>query len=240
MWDEPAIDVRGLTKAYGGRKVIDDVTFTVGRGRIVGLLGPNGAGKSTTLRAIAGLVAPTAGVARIGGVPFGELTNPAAQVGVQMDGFGFETGITARRHLEITRLMVGAPRARVAEVLEEVDLEDAAKRRVGTFSTGMVQRLGLATALLAEPRILILDEPANGLDPEGIRWLRRYLRAFTRRGGSVLVSSHQLAELQQTVDEVVVLRGRVLFAGALDALLGDGSSSLEDTYFRLIDGERVS
>jgi ABC-2 type transport system ATP-binding protein len=240
MSEHPAIELQGLTKDYGRRRVVEDVSFSVHRGRIVGLLGPNGAGKSTTLRAIVGLVAPTAGVARISGVPFRQLAHPATHVGVQMDDFGFEAGLTARRHLEITRLMVGASPSRVDEVLDDVGLALDGHRRIATFSTGMTQRLGLATALLARPRTLILDEPANGLDPEGIRWLRGFLRTFARRGGAVLVSSHQLSEIQQTADDVVVLRRRVLFAGELDELLDAGGGSLEDTYFRLLDGRAVA
>ena len=234
-----AIEVLHLTKTYGSRTAVDDVSFAVRRGSIVGLLGPNGAGKSTTLRAVVGLSAPTDGAALIDGVPFARLAQPSAHVGVQMDGFGFEVGITARRHLEIARLAVGAPRRRVDEVLDEVGLTNDARRRVKSFSTGMVQRLGLAAALIGAPRTLVLDEPSNGLDPDGIRWLRRYLRAFAADGGSVLVSSHQLAELEHTVDEVVILNQKVLYSGALaDLVRGDGDS-LEDRYFELVEGTRA-
>lgn len=232
-----ALEVRHLTKTYGSRVAVDDVSFAVRRGSIVGLLGPNGAGKSTTLRTIVGLSAPTRGEALIGGMPFARLAQPSAHIGVQMDGFGFEVGITARRHLEIARLAVGAPRRRVDEVLDEVGLAADARRRVKTFSTGMVQRLGLATALIGSPRTLVLDEPSNGLDPDGIRWLRRHLRAFAQAGGTVLVSSHQLAELENTVDEVVILKQSVLYSGALSDLVpGDGGASLEERYFDLVEG----
>ncbi len=179
-----AIEVRGLTKRYGQRTAVEELSFVVPRGSIVGLLGPNGAGKSTTLRAIVGLLRPSGGDSLIDGVPFSALDNPASHVGVHMDGFGFEAGISARRHLEICRLAAGAPRSRVDEVLDEVGLAADARRRVKTFSTGMAQRLGLATALVGSPRTLVLDEPANGLDPDGIRWLRRFLRAFAERGGT--------------------------------------------------------
>lgn len=234
-----AIEVRHLSKTYGSRTAVDDVSFTVRRGSIVGLLGPNGAGKSTTLRTVVGLSAPTTGDALVDGVPFARLAHPSAHIGVQMDGFGFEVGITARRHLEIARLAVGAPRRRVDEVLDEVGLAADARRRVKSFSTGMVQRLGLAAALIGAPRTLVLDEPSNGLDPDGIRWLRRYLRTFADAGGSVLVSSHQLAELENTVDEVVILQQRVLYSGALaDLVRGDGDS-LEDRYFDLVEGRRA-
>ncbi len=234
--DNHAIEVRRLTKSYGDRLAVDELSFSVPWGSIVGLLGPNGAGKSTTLRALVGLVKPTSGGAFIDGVPFSRLENPAAHVGVHMDGFGFEGGITARRHLEITRLAAGAPRGRVAEVLEEVGLSADARRRVKTFSTGMTQRLGLAAALIGSPRILVLDEPANGLDPDGIRWLRRYLRGYAQRGGTVLIASHQLAELEQVVDEVVVIKRRALFAGRLGDLVTDGRDSLESKYFDLVEG----
>lgn len=234
---EHALEVRHLTKTYGSRTAVDDVSFVVRRGSIVGLLGPNGAGKSTTLRTLVGLSLPTRGEALIDGVPFARLVQPSAHVGVQMDGFGFEVGITARRHLEIARLAVGAPRRRVDEVLDEVGLESDARRRVKTFSTGMVQRLGLATALIGSPRTLVLDEPSNGLDPDGIRWLRHYLRAFADAGGTVLVSSHQLAELENIVDEVVILKQSVLYSGALSDLVDrSGGSSLEDRYFDLVEG----
>lgn len=234
--NDNAIEVRGLTKRYGDRVAVEDLSFAVPYGSIVGLLGPNGAGKSTTLRALVGLVTPTGGDSLIDGTPFSALDNPAAHVGVQMDGFGFEGGITARRHLEICRLAAGAPRGRSDELLEEVGLAADARRRVKTFSTGMAQRLGLAAALIGAPRTLILDEPANGLDPDGIRWLRRFLRAYAERGGTVLIASHQLAELEQVVDEVVVIKRRALFAGRLQDLVSDDADSLESKYFDLVEG----
>lgn len=234
--NEQAIEVRGLTKRFGHRTAVEDLSFGVPRGSIVGLLGPNGAGKSTALRAIVGLVSPTSGLCLIDGGPFAALDNPAAHVGVHMDGFGFETGITARRHLEICRLAAGAPRERVDELLEEVGLAADARRRVKSFSTGMAQRLGLAAALVGSPRTLILDEPANGLDPDGIRWLRRFLRDFADHGGTVLVSSHQLRELEQVVDQVVIIKRRTLFAGPLHDLVHGDIDSLESRYFELVDG----
>lgn len=234
--NDNAIEVRGLTKRYGDRVAVEDLSFAVPYGSIVGLLGPNGAGKSTTLRALVGLLTPTAGDSLIDGVPFSALDNPASHVGVQMDGFGFEGGITARRHLEICRLAAGAPRGRSDELLEEVGLAADARRRVKTFSTGMAQRLGLAAALIGAPRTLILDEPANGLDPDGIRWLRRFLRGYAERGGTVLIASHQLAELEQVVDEVVVIKRRALFAGRLHDLVSNHDDSLESKYFDLVEG----
>ena len=234
--NDHAIEVRGLTKMYGRRTAVEELSFVVPRGSVVGLLGPNGAGKSTTLRAIVGLLRPTSGECLIDGSPFSALDDPASHVGVHMDGFGFEVGITARRHLEISRLAAGAPRSRVDEVLEEVGLMADARRRVKTFSTGMAQRLGLATALIGSPRTLILDEPANGLDPDGIRWLRVFLRGFAARGGTVLVASHQLGELEQFVDEVVVIKRRVLFSGRLEDLVSKEADSLENRYFDLVGG----
>ncbi|MFB4352812.1 ATP-binding cassette domain-containing protein [Microbacterium sp. LS_15] len=234
--DKHAIEVRGLTKRFGRRTAVEGVSFVVPTGAVVGLLGPNGAGKSTTLRSIVGLQAPTSGESLVDGVPFDELDDPASHVGVHMDGFGFEGGITARRHLEICRIATGAERARVDAVLEEVGLAGEGDRRVRTFSTGMAQRLGLAAALIGSPQTLILDEPANGLDPDGIRWLRRFLRAFATRGGTVLVSSHQLGELEQIVDQVVVIKRRVLFTGPLEDLVGGGGESLESRYFDLVEG----
>jgi ABC-2 type transport system ATP-binding protein len=234
--NDHAIEVRGLTKRYGRRTAVEGLSFAVRRGAVVGLLGPNGAGKSTTLRAIVGLLAPTDGHTLIDGVPFSALDNPASHVGVHMDDFGFEMGIRARRHLEICRLAAGVPASRVDEVLDEVGLAADAGRRVKTFSTGMAQRLGLAAALVGAPRILILDEPANGLDPDGIRWLRGFIRDFAERGGTVLVSSHQLAELEQVVDEVVVIKRRALYRGPLSDLVTGDTDSLESRYFELLDG----
>ncbi|WP_262001283.1 ATP-binding cassette domain-containing protein [Microbacterium sp. Mcb102] len=234
--NDQAIEVRALTKRYGNRTAVEELSFAVPRGSIVGLLGPNGAGKSTTLRSIVGLLAPTSGDSLIDGAPFTALDNPASHVGVHMDGFGFELGITARRHLEISRLAAGASTGRVDEVLEMVGLAPDARRRVKTYSTGMAQRLGLAAALIGSPRTLILDEPANGLDPDGIRWLRRFLRGFAESGGTVLIASHQLAELEQVVDEVVVIKRRALYAGRLGDLVTSDRDSLESKYFDLVEG----
>lgn len=234
--NDQAIEVRALTKRYGNRTAVEELSFAVPRGSIVGLLGPNGAGKSTTLRSIVGLLAPTSGDSLIDGAPFTALDNPASHVGVHMDGFGFELGITARRHLEISRLAAGASTGRVDEVLEMVGLAPDARRRVKTYSTGMAQRLGLAAALIGSPRTLILDEPANGLDPDGIRWLRRFLRGFAESGGTILIASHQLAELEQVVDEVVVIKRRALYAGRLGDLVTSDGDSLESKYFDLVEG----
>ena len=233
----PALDFLHFTKAFRGRRVVDDLSFSVRQGSVVGLLGPNGAGKSTALRGLVGLLRPDAGEARVGGRRFADLREPARVVGVHLDGLGFENGITGRRHLAILCRAVRAPHSRVDELLERVGLAEAGRRPVRGYSTGMRQRLGLASALAGDPEILVLDEPANGLDPEGIRWLRRLIRAEAERGRTVLVSSHQLAELEHTVDEVVVLRRRMLFHGPLDELTRSGGRSLEDGYFDLVEGE---
>ncbi|ANZ18106.1 ATP-binding cassette domain-containing protein [Streptomyces noursei] len=225
----------GFTKRYGEQVAVDDLTFQVSPGRIVGLLGPNGAGKSTALKGLVGLLHPTRGEARVFGARYADITSPARRVGVHLDGLGFETALTARHHLRICAAAAGQPRSRVDAVLEEVGLASVASRTIGRLSTGMRQRLGLAAALVGDPELLILDEPANGLDPEGIRWLRGYLRSFADRGGTVLLSSHQLAETAQTIDEVVVIRRRLLFAGTLGELTGGGESRLEDRFFELVD-----
>lgn len=239
MTTDHAIEVRALTKIYPRRTAVEDLSFAVRRGTIAGLLGPNGAGKSTTLRALVGLVRPTSGEVFVDGAPFTSIARSGRRVGVHMDGFGFEVGLTARRHLEIVRRAVGMPRERVEQVLADVGLEHDANRRVKTFSTGMAQRLGLAAALIGSPATLILDEPANGLDAEGIRWLRNRLRDFSRDGGTVLISSHHLPELEQLVDEVVIMNRTKLFGGSLGELVRAPGDSLEDRYFDLVEGARA-
>ncbi|MGO4453412.1 ABC transporter ATP-binding protein [Arthrobacter sp. RAF14] len=234
-----SIEFNGFSKRFGTTRAVEDLSFTVPTGKIVGLLGPNGAGKSTALRGLVGLLRPSAGSATVLGKPLESHDNPGRVVGVHMDGMGFETGITAQRHLTIGCLALGQPSSRVAEVLEEVGLTFAARRRVKTYSTGMVQRLGLATALLGSPKILVLDEPGNGLDPEGMRWLKRYLRAYAKAGGTVLISSHQLRDLESIVDEVIIIKRTVLFAGLLTDLVSDGGSNLEDKYFELTEADGV-
>jgi ABC-2 type transport system ATP-binding protein len=222
------IEVRGLTKEFGTLRAVDDLTFTVGAGQLVGFLGPNGAGKTTTLRMLLGLVAPTAGIATIDGLPYRELPDPVHTVGAALEAAAFHPGRTARNALHIHALAGTATPSRVSEVLDLVDLADAADRRVGGFSLGMRQRLGLAAALLHEPAVLVLDEPANGLDPEGVRWLRELLRGLGARGRTVLVSSHILAEIAQIADSVVILdRGRLVTHSSLAELVaGIGSRIL--------------
>jgi ABC-2 type transport system ATP-binding protein len=203
----PAIEIDGLFKRFGEVVAVDDLSFSARAGAVTGFLGPNGAGKSTTLRALLGLVRPTGGAAVIGGRCYAELREPFRHVGAVLDADAFHPGRRARDHLRVLATAAGLPLARIDAVLREVDLADAADRRVKGFSLGMRQRLGLAGALLGEPEVLVLDEPANGLDPEGINWLRQYLRAFADGGGTVLVSSHLLAEVAQTVDDVVIIAG---------------------------------
>jgi ABC-2 type transport system ATP-binding protein len=214
-----ALELDQLTKHFGPVAAVDQVTFSVEQGSVVGFLGPNGAGKTTTLRMLLGLVTPTSGTATINGRPYRELPQPRHVVGAVLEASNPYPGRSARDHLRIEALAGDAPRSRVDEVLDLVDLTGAAGRRVGQYSLGMRQRLGLATALLCDPEILILDEPANGLDPEGVHWLRRLLRQLAADGRTVLVSSHILAEVAQTVDSVVIMdRGRLVTQSTLGQL----------------------
>ena len=199
------IEVEGLTKRFGSTLAVDDLSFTVKPGAVTGFLGPNGAGKSTTMRAILGLVWPTAGRTAVLGSPYRELDRPARRVGVLLETFDAHPGRSGRNHLRVLASAVGIPRSRVEEVLALVDLTEAGRRRVKGYSLGMRQRLGLAAALLGDPEVLVLDEPANGLDPQGIRWLRGFLRSLASEGRTILISSHVLAEVAQTVDEVVII-----------------------------------
>jgi ABC-2 type transport system ATP-binding protein len=228
----PVIDVRGLTKRFGGVTAVDQLSFTVEPGTVVGFLGPNGAGKTTTLRMLLGLVRPDSGTATINRVACRDLPEPLHQVGAVLEASSFHPGRTARGHLRVQALAGQADESRIEDVLDVVGLADAADRRVGGFSLGMRQRLGLATALLTDPELLILDEPANGLDPEGVRWLRDLLRGLAAEGTTVLVSSHILAEVAQTVDSVVILdRGRLVTQSALADLTSGGS--LEEVFLQL-------
>ena len=210
------IEVDGLTKRFDGLTVVDHVSFTVEQGSVVGFLGPNGAGKTTTLRMLLGLVTPSEGTAMINGCRYADLVDPLHVVGAALESSLAYPGRSARNHLRIAALASGAAPQRADEALGLVDLTGAADRRVGQFSLGMRQRLALATALLCDPEILILDEPANGLDPEGVHWLRALLRHLAEEGRTVLVSSHILAEVAQTVDSVVILdRGRLVTESSL-------------------------
>ena len=219
------ITVSGLTKQYGGRTVVDDVSFALEPGTVTGFLGPNGAGKTTTMRMITGLVPATSGSALVDGRPYAALPNPGSVMGTLLDAAAVHPGRTGRTHLRLLADTIGVPAARVDEVLELVGLTSAGGRRIRGYSLGMRQRLGIAGALLADPPVLMFDEPANGLDPEGIRWMRSLLRGHAARGGTVLLSSHLLGEVEHTVDRLLVIgQGRIVADGPVSGLLGaDGT-----------------
>ena len=213
---DPAIVVRDVSKRYRSITAVDGLSFEVHPGRVTGFLGPNGAGKSTTLRIILGLTHPTSGTATVTGLPYRSLEHPVRTVGAVLETQSFDPHRSGRNHLRAIAATDGIPDARVDEVLALVDLESTARRKAGKYSLGMRQRLGLAGALLGDPGILILDEPANGLDPQGIRWLRAILRGFAAEGRAVLVSSHLLAEMELLADDVVVIhQGRMVRQGAM-------------------------
>ncbi len=222
------ISVDHLSKSFGRVKAVDDLSFTVRPGSVTGFLGPNGAGKTTTLRMLLGLVTPDSGAATIGGTAYVDLPSPITTVGAVLEATSFHPGRTARVHLEAMCLAAGLSMDRVEHVLTEVDLTAAADRRVGGFSLGMRQRLALASALLGDPAVLILDEPANGLDPQGIHWLRGFLRALAAGGCTVLVSSHVLTEMAVTAERVLIVNnGRLIADREVD-------SNLEETYLELV------
>ncbi|MBG0564812.1 ABC transporter ATP-binding protein [Actinoplanes aureus] len=220
------IEVEHLTKRYGGQLAVDDVSFTCEPGTVTGFLGPNGAGKSTTMRMICGLTPPTSGGATVDGVPYRRLGNPGRKVGVLLDASAQHAGRTGREILALAAITMGLDTARIPERLAKVGLDKtAARRRLRGYSLGMRQRLGLAYAMLGDPAVLILDEPANGLDPEGIFWMRGLLRGFADRGGTVLLSSHLLREVEAVADRLVVIgNGRILVQGGKDQLLGEAGT----------------
>jgi ABC-2 type transport system ATP-binding protein len=222
------IVVTGVTKVFGAVHAVENLTFTVDPGTVTGFLGPNGAGKTTTMRVLLGLAKPTAGTATVEGVPYVRLHNPAQVVGAVLESTSFHPARSALNHLRVYAAAAGVPDSRAADVLGLVGLTAAARQPVKGFSLGMRQRLALATALLGDPRVLILDEPANGLDPEGIVWLRGFLRHLAKNEGrTVLVSSHVLSEVEQTVDSVVIIaRGRLVHEGTLDELRARGTVSV--------------
>ena len=229
-----AIEIAGLTKRFGSVLAVDDLSFHAEPGRVTGFLGPNGSGKTTTLRCLLGLVRPTAGTAAIGSQSIRAMPAPARLVGATLEASGFHPGRTAEQHLRSLAAASGLPSQRVGEVLQIVGLPAAARRRVGGFSLGMRQRLSLAGALLGDPRVLVLDEPANGLDPEGIAWLRELLRERAAAGCTVLVSSHALSEIEQTADDVVIIaNGRLRYAGSIAsvqaALTGPAAAVADST-----------
>ena len=230
------IEARGLVKRYGSTTAVDHLSFDVRPGTVTGFLGPNGAGKSTTMRMIIGLDRPDAGQARINGHGYRELRWPLREVGALLEAKAFHPGRTARAHLTALAAANAIPRRRVNDVLEITGLEQAAERRAGKFSLGMAQRLGIAAALLGDPAVLLLDEPGNGLGPDGIRWIRNLLKSLAAAGRTVLVSSHLISEIAQTADQLVVIgRGRLLAQTSV-AELAARSSSLEEAFFALTEG----
>jgi ABC-2 type transport system ATP-binding protein len=234
--DDPVVKVSSLTKRYGEVVAVDQVTFSLEAGTVTGFLGPNGAGKTTTLRLLLGLAEPTGGEALVFGRRYIELDHPARTVGAVLESNDFHPGRSGRDHLRVLVLAAELPPGRVEEVLELVELAAHADRPVKTYSLGMRQRLGLAAALLGDPELLILDEPANGLDPAGVHWLRSFLRRFAEQGGTVLVSSHLLAEVAQTVDQILIIdRGRLIAIERLEQLTEQGRT-LEDVYLDLTGG----
>ena len=227
------VEVRGLTKTFGRVTAVDEISFTAPAGRVTGFLGPNGSGKTTTLRMVLGLVRPDAGEALIGGVRYDRLDQPRRCVGALLEATGFHPGRRARDHLRVLADAAQIPGRRVDEVLDQVDLTSAARRRVRDNTLGMRQRLGLAAALLGDPRVLLLDEPANGLDPAGIAWLRGLLRGVADEGRTVVVASHVLSEVAQTADHVVIVsEGQLRFAGPLDDI-GATNTALESAFLKL-------
>jgi ABC-2 type transport system ATP-binding protein len=215
------IEVRDLTKRFGDFTAVDNLSFTVEPGRITGFLGPNGAGKTTTLRMLLGLIKPTSGTATIGGRRYHDIEQPMGVVGSALEATNFHPGRTGRDHLRVLADTAGVSTKRVDEMLELVGIPAAARKRAGGYSMGMRQRLGLAAAMLGDPEVLILDEPANGLDPEGIRWLRGFLRHLAGQGKTILISSHMLQEVEQTVDDIVIItNGRLVRQGAMSDLHG--------------------
>ena len=225
------IEVSAATKRYDGQTVVDNMSFDVAAGRVTGFVGPNGAGKSTTMQMMVGLTRPDSGEVTYSGIAYSELANPARVVGSVLDARSMHPGRTARNHLRAMAALSGISSDRVGAVLDEVGLASAADQRAGKFSLGMRQRLALARALLGEPDVLLLDEPANGLDPDGIRWLRHYLSDFAEQGGTVFVSSHLISELEMFADNLVVIgSGRLLAADSLEAITaGNGRTVTVET-----------
>ena len=229
------ITARGLTKRYGRTIAVRDLTFTVRPGVVTGFLGPNGAGKSTTMRMLIGLDRPDAGRATVNGKPYRELRLPLREVGAMLEARSFHPGRSAQAHLGALAASNAIPGRRVAEVLALVGLEAVGRRRAGKFSLGMTQRLGIAAALLGDPGIVILDEPVNGLDPEGVRWIRNLLRSLAAEGRTVLVSSHLISEVAQTADNLIVIGQGRLLTHTTVARLSATANSLEEAFFQLTE-----
>lgn len=231
------IEISKLVKRHGTRNVVDDISFTAEPGRVTGFLGPNGAGKSSTLRILLSLDTATSGTALINGTAYRSMNNPLRTVGAMLDGPGANKGRTAKAHLTWIAQSNGIRLSRINEVLAMTGLSDASRTRSGGFSLGMGQRLGIAAALLGDPEILVLDEPTNGLDPDGIRWIRRFLRSLAAEGKTVLVSSHLMGEMEETADDfVVIARGRVVAQGTGDEVRGN-HGNLETAFFALTEGQ---
>ena len=236
---EVAIQFEGLSKSFGKVQAVHNLSFSVEFGRVTGFLGPNGAGKSTTLRTLLGLIHPHAGTATFAGVGYEQLPHPSSHVGAVLEEASFHPGRSGRNHLRVLAAAGSHPEGRVQQVLDQVGLSDAADRRVKGYSMGMRQRLAIAAALLGDPDVLILDEPANGLDPPGIRWMRELLRFEAGRGRAVLVSSHLLSEVSQSVDDVIVISHGVLRAsGTLDEVLGGADAPI--TRVRTREADRLA
>jgi ABC-2 type transport system ATP-binding protein len=234
-----AVQIEGLSNSFGKVHAVSDLSFEVQAGRVTGFLGPNGAGKSTTLRMLLGLIHSDSGRGSFGGLRYEDLEHPSAQVGVVLEDASFHPGRSGRNHLRVLAAAGSHPDSRVDEVLERVGLTGAANRRVKGYSMGMRQRLAIAAALLGDPRVLVLDEPANGLDPPGIRWMRDLLRAEAARGSAVLVSSHLLSEVAQSVDDVVVIaHGSLRASGSLEEVLGGADGAV--TRVRAAEPERLA
>jgi ABC-2 type transport system ATP-binding protein len=230
------VEVRGLTKRFGSFTAVDHLDLDVAPGRITGFLGPNGSGKTTTLRMLLGLIRPTAGTATIDGRRYADIPNPLTVVGSALEATNFHPGRSGRDHLRVQASVAGVPNRRVDELLELVGIPAAARKRAGGYSMGMRQRLGLAAALLGDPQVVILDEPANGLDPEGIRWLRGFLRHLAGEGKTLLISSHMLSEVEQTVDDVVIIaNGRRVAQGTVAELRGEPTA-----FVRTSDPDRLA
>ena len=230
------IEARGLVKHYRATRAVDNLSFDVRPGTVTGFLGPNGAGKSTTMRMIMGLDRPDAGQVRIGGKNYHDLRWPLREVGALLEAKAFHPGRTARNHLAALAVSSKIPPQRVDEVLAITGMDKAANRRAGKFSLGMAQRLGIAAALLGDPGVLLLDEPVNGLDPEGIRWIRNLLKSLAAQGRTVLVSSHLISEIAATADHLIVVGQGRLLAQTTVAELSARSNSLEEAFFQLTDG----
>jgi ABC-2 type transport system ATP-binding protein len=233
----PVIAVEHLTKTFGAFRAVDDVSFEADAGRVIGLLGPNGAGKTTLIRMLLGLATPTSGSATLWGHPYRDLPDAGRRVGVMLDGMAPVAGATARTELTIWADALGIGAGRVAEVLDLVNLTGDADRRASSFSTGMKQRLSLAVAMLGDPELLILDEPTNGLDPQGITWLRGLVRGLAAEGRTVFVCSHLLAEIERTVDDVIVLDKRVLFTGNAPTLVSQ-TGGFEESFLALLQPQK--